>query len=166
LQREVLDRAPRGREPGAADDSLVMFAAPDPRRELETVAAEIWALVPARRRRCASTTSRSSSRRRQPTRTCRSRARCSRPRPSCRTRARTCPSPAEGHIVGSDRAAAGAAAGPLGRRDLLPLAMHPTVARRFPDVDPELFLALCEELGIVRGADGADLADSYATMIA
>jgi exodeoxyribonuclease V gamma subunit len=45
---------------------------------------------------------------------------------------------------------------------LLPLAMHPTVARRFPEVDPQLFLALCEELGIVRGADGAALDDTYA----
>ena len=52
--------------------------------------------------------------------------------------------------------------GALGRRDLSALAMHPTVARRFPEVDPQLFLSLCEELGIVRGADGADLRDSYA----
>ena len=34
--------------------------------------------------------------------------------------------------------------------------MHPTVARRFPDVDPEDWLALCEELEIVQGADRAD----------
>src|SRR4029077_7118456 len=45
LQREVLERAPRAPSAAPPDDSLVMFGAPDPRRELETVAAEIWSLV-------------------------------------------------------------------------------------------------------------------------
>ena len=94
LQREVLDRAPRGREPAPRDDSLVMFAAPDPRRELETVAAEILVAGAARRRRCASTISRSWFRRGVGRRrTCRWPARCSRRRPSCRTRCSTCRRP-------------------------------------------------------------------------
>src|SRR4029079_14131075 len=38
----------------------------------------------------------------------------------------------------------------------------PSVRARLPVVDPEMFLTLCEELGIVRGADGADVGDSYA----
>ena len=49
LQREVLERAPRSREAAPADASLVMFGAPDPRRELETVAAEISVARAARR---------------------------------------------------------------------------------------------------------------------
>ena len=53
--------------------------------------------------------------------------------------------------------------GSLGRPDLLRVAMHPAVARRFPDVDPEDWLALCEALEIVRGADRADQAASYLT---
>ena len=39
--------------------------------------------------------------------------------------------------------------------------MHPAVARRFPEVDPDDWLALCEALEIVRGADRADQAESY-----
>ncbi len=53
--------------------------------------------------------------------------------------------------------------GSLGRPDLLRVAMHPAVARRFPEVDPEDWLALCEALEIVRGADRADQAESYLT---
>jgi exodeoxyribonuclease V gamma subunit len=161
LQREVLDRAPRSREAAKRDDSLTILAAPDPRRELETVAAEIWSLV-----------------RRDPT------LRFSDvavvvPAASVDTylplarevfsaasdlphTVLDLPSAAEGHVVEAALLLLALPTGPLGRRDLLPLAMHPTVARRFPDVDPELFLALCEELGIVRGADAGDLAGSYA----
>ncbi len=51
--------------------------------------------------------------------------------------------------------------GALSRPDLLRAAMHPAVARRFPDVDPEDWVALCEDLEIVRGADGAALPASY-----
>ena len=71
------------------------------------------------------------------------------------------PSPAEGHILEAVELLLALPTGPLGRRDLLQLAMHPTVAHRFADVDRETFLALCEELGVVRGADGADLVGSY-----
>ena len=139
-----------------------MFGAPDPRRELETVAAEIWSLRAARRARCASTTSRSSFPRRRRRRTCRSPARCSRRRPSCPTPCSTCRRPPRATSWRRSSCCSRLPSGPLGRRELLQLAMHPTVARRFPDVDPEAFLALCEQLGIVRGADGGDLADSYA----
>ena len=85
LQREVLDRAPRRREPAPHDDSLTMVAAP--RSPPGAGGGRRGDLVAAcgATRRCASTTSRSSFRPRPPRRTCRSRARCSRPRPSCRT---------------------------------------------------------------------------------
>ena len=163
LQREVLDRAPRKRDDPAPpdDDSLKIVAAPDPRRELESVAAEIWALV-----------------RRDPTLRFDDFAVVVPPAsadtylPLAREVFASAselphtvldlPSPAEGHVVEAVELLLALPTGPLGRRDLLPLAMHPTVARRFPDVDPQLFLALCEELGIVRGADGADVGDSYA----
>src|SRR5262249_18449726 len=50
LQQDILDRAPARCAPdqlsiGAADDSIVVTRCPDPRRELETIAAEIWRLV-------------------------------------------------------------------------------------------------------------------------
>jgi exodeoxyribonuclease V gamma subunit len=161
LQREVLDRAPRSRGPAPHDDSLTILAAPDPRRELETAAAEIWSLV-----------------RRDPALRFSDFAVVVPPAsvdtylPLARevfTAASDLPhtvldlpSAAEGHVLEAVELLLALPAGRLGRRDLLPLAMHPTVARRFPEVDPELFLALCEELGIVRGADAGDLANSYA----
>jgi exodeoxyribonuclease V gamma subunit len=162
LQRELLDRAPRSRAPAPHDDdSVVIFAAPDPRRELEAVAAEIWSLV-----RRDETLRFDDFAVVVPT------ASAATYLPLARevfTSASDLPhtvldlpSPAEGHVREAVEMMLALPLGPLGRRDLLPLAMHPTVARRFPDVDPEMFLALCEELGVVRGADAGDLGDSYA----
>ena len=161
LQREVLDRAPRSRDPAPHDDSLAIFAAPDPRRELEAVAAEIWSLV-----------QRDETLRFDDFAVVVPPASAATYLPLAREvfgaasdlphTVLDLPSPAEGHIVEAVALLLALPTGPLGRRDLLALAMHPTVARRFPDVDPEMFLALCEELGIVRGADGRDLGDTYA----
>ena len=161
LQREVLERAPRGPAAAPHDDSLVLFGAPDPRRELETVAAEIWSLV--RRDETlkfddfAVVVPASSAATYLPLAREIFTAASELPHTVL-----DLPSPAEGHIVEAIALLLALPTGPLGRRDLLPLLMHPTVARRFPDVDPEMFLTLCEELGIVRGADGADVGDSYA----
>ena len=48
LQAAVLDRRPIARpKRQAADDSLTVVPAPDPRRELETIAAEIWSRLRA-----------------------------------------------------------------------------------------------------------------------
>ena len=161
LQREVLERAPRSPAPPPRDESLVMLAAPDPRRALETVAAEIWSLMrrdqtlrfddfavvvpsasagtylPLAREVFASASELPHT-------------------------VVDLPSPAEGHVLDAVGLLLALPSGSLGRPEMLRLAMHPTVARRFPDVDPQDFLALCEQIGIVRGADGADLADSYA----
>ena len=160
LQREVLERAPRSGEAGEADGSLVIFGAPDPRRELETVAAEIWSLL-----------RRDATLRFDDFAVVVPAASADTYLPLARevfTSASELPhtvldlpSPAEGHILDAVELLLALPSGPLGRRDLLQLAMHPAVARRFPDVDPELFLALCEQLAIVRGADGGDLAGSY-----
>jgi len=161
LQREVLDRAPRSRDPAPHDDSLVIFAAPDPRRELETVAAEIWSLIrrddTLRFDDFAVVVPPASTATYLPLAREVFGAASDLPHTVL-----DLPSPAEGHIVEALSLLLALPTGPLGRRDLLPLAMHPTVSRRFPDVDPEMFLDLCEALGIVRGADGRDLDDSYA----
>jgi exodeoxyribonuclease V gamma subunit len=174
LQQEVLDRAPREAKPVIADGSVVMFAAPDPRRELETVAAEIWSLLradggggsdgaagahrPLRFDDIAVVAPAASAATYLPL-----------AREVFASAARIphtvlgLPSPAEGHLLEAIELVLALPGGPLGRRDLLRLAMHPTVARRFPDVDPEDFLALAEELGIVHGAGRRDLEGSYLT---
>src|SRR4029079_4450704 len=161
LQREVLERAPRGPAAAPHDDSLVLFGAPDPRRELETVAAEIWSLV--RRDETlkfddfAVVVPASSAATYLPLAREIFTAASELPHTVL-----DLPSPAEGHIVEARAALLALPTGPLGRRDLLPLLMHPTVARRFPHVAPEMFLTLCEALELVRGAAGADVGDSYA----
>ena len=170
LQQEVLDRAPRDTQPVPADGSVVMFAAPDPRRELETVAAEIWSLLradggsPARGARplrfddVAVVAPAASAPMYLPL-----------AREVFASASRLphtvlgLPSPAEGHLLEAIELLLSLPAGPLGRRDLLRLAMHPTVVRRFPDVDPEDFLPLADALGIVHGAGRRDLAGSYLT---
>jgi exodeoxyribonuclease V gamma subunit len=161
LQREVLERAPRSPDPAPRDESLVMFAAPDRRRELETVAAEIWSLVrrddTLRFDDFAVVVPASSSATYLPLAREVFAAASELPHTVL-----DLPSAAEGQVLAAVELLLALPSGPLGRPELLQLAMHPTVARRFPDVDPEAFLALCEQLGIVRGADGGDLADSYA----
>ena len=49
------------------------------------------------------------------------------------------------------------------RKDLLPLVTHPCLMARFAEAEPETWRELAHELGIVRGADRADLAGSYVT---
>ncbi|HEY7373505.1 MAG TPA: exodeoxyribonuclease V subunit gamma [Polyangia bacterium] len=160
LQREVLERAPRAAEPAPHDDSLRLTGAADPRRELEDVAAEIWSLVRAdatlRFDDVAVVVPAGSAGTYLPLAREVFSAAGELPHTVLEL-----PSPAEGHVREAIELLLALPGGPLGRRDLLRLAMHPTVARRFPEVDPELFLSLCERLGIVRGADRADIADTY-----
>jgi exodeoxyribonuclease V gamma subunit len=161
LQKAVLDRAPLTRRKRAAfDESLTVVPAADPRRELETIAAEIWSrvrgdetltfadfavIVPpasaAAYLPLAQAVFEQASR-----------------LPHTIV---DLPRPAERRIVDVVGLLLELPLGSLARPDLLRVAMHPTVARRFPDVDPEDWLALCEALEIVRGADRADQPASY-----
>ena len=168
LQQEVLDRASRDAKPVVADGSVVMFAAPDPRRELETVAAEIRSLL-----RDGSDGARPGPLRFDDIAVVAPAASAATYLPLAREVFASAsrlphtvlglPSPAEGHLLEAIELVLALPGGPLGRRDLLRLAMHPTVARRFPEVDPEDFLTLAEELGIVHGADRRALEGSYLT---
>ena len=163
FQAAVLER--RSVSPGTAradDDSLTVVPAADPRRELETIAAEIWSrmradetltfadfavIVPAASAAVylplAQAVFEAASR-----------------LPHTIV---DLPRPAERRILDVVGLLLELPLGSLGRPDLLRVAMHPAVARRFPEVDPEDWLALCEALEIVRGADRADQAASYLT---
>ena len=163
FQAAVLER--RSVSPWTAradDDSLTVVPAADPRRELETIAAEIWSrmradetltfadfavIVPAASAPVylplAQAVFEAASR-----------------LPHTIV---DLPRPAERRILDVVGLLLELPLGSLGRPDLLRVAMHPAVARRFPDVDPEDWLALCEALEIVRGADRADQAESYLT---
>jgi exodeoxyribonuclease V gamma subunit len=169
LQREVLDRRAPGDRP-RADDSVVILPAADPRRELETLAAEIWSMIRRDEAR---------ERRGDPGRPLRFSdfavivppASAARYLPLARSVFHEAsglphtivdlPPAGEGRIAEAVELLLALPASNLARPDLLRLAMHPAVARRFPDVDPEDWLALADELPIVSGADAADHAGSY-----
>ncbi len=163
LQAAVLDRRPISFPTTAAgDDSLTVVPAPDPRRELETIAAEIWT-----RMRADETLTFSDFAVIVPAAS----APVYLPLAQAVFEAASrlphtiidLPRPAERRILDVVGLLLELPLGSLGRPDLLRVAMHPAVARRFPDVDPEEWLALCEALEIVRGADRADQAESYLT---
>ena len=163
FQAAVLERrsvSPRSAR--ASDESLTVVPAPDPRRELETIAAEIWS-----RMRADETLKFSDFAVIVPAAS----APAYLPLAQAVFEAASrlphtivdLPRPAERRILDVVGLLLELPLGSLGRPDLLRVAMHPTVARRFPDVDPEDWLALCEALEIVRGADRADQAASYLT---
>src|SRR3569623_1837303 len=51
--------------------------------------------------------------------------------------------------------------GELSRREVLDVLPPPNIKARFPDVDGDAWLALCEALGIARGADRRAFAGTY-----
>ena len=163
FQSAVLERRPVApRSARADDDSLTVVPAADPRRELETIAAEIWA-----RMRADATLTFADFAVIVPAAS----APVYLPLAQAVFEAASrlphtivdLPRPAERRILDVVGLLLELPLGSLGRPDLLRVAMHPAVARRFPEVDPEDWLALCEALEIVRGADRADQAASYLT---
>jgi exodeoxyribonuclease V gamma subunit len=47
------------------------------------------------------------------------------------------------------------------RKEVLPLLTHPCLMARFPEAAPDMWCALADQLGIVRGADRGDFQASY-----
>jgi exodeoxyribonuclease V gamma subunit len=160
LQKAVLDRGSVPRRKRAADDSLTVVPAADPRRELETIAAEIWSRVRADDTLTfadvAVVVPKASADVYLPLAQAVFDQASHLPHTII-----DLPRPTERRISDVVGLLLELPLGSLGRPDLLRVAMHPTVARRFPDVDPEEWLALCEELEIVRGAHRADQPESY-----
>ena len=159
LQKEVLDREPGGDRP-LPDGSLVILPAPDPRRELETVAAEIWSLLRADETLTFADVALIVPPAAAPAYLPLARAVFDEASALPHTLV-DLPRAAESRILDAVTRLLELPNGPLGRPDLLGLAMHPTVARRFPEVDPDHWVALCEALEIVRGADREDHDGSY-----
>ncbi len=165
VQREILDRLPAASRRPGADRSIAILPAADPRRELETVAAEIWSLVrqspehdhpPLRFSDFAVIVPPAAAAAYLPLAHAVFQDASALPHAIV-----DLPPPAEQRVLDAIELLLVLPSGALGRPDLLRLAMHSTVARRFPDVDPEDWLTLADELHIVRGADRNDHADSY-----
>jgi exodeoxyribonuclease V gamma subunit len=161
LQRDILDRVP-AREGTArlalGDDSVTLRPCPNPRRELETIAAEIWKLAREGTRftDVAIVVPPGEAETYLPLAAAVLREASELPHTIV-----DAPAAAESRVLEATQLLLALPLGPLGRQDLLRLVMHPVVAARFPDADPRDWLALAEELDIVHGADRGDHAGTY-----
>lgn len=172
LQRDILAREPEREspEPGnrfEGDRSLSVFQCPGVRRELETIAGEIWSILESDQ--SAETG-----------------------RPPLRFndivvilpaadlavyQAHTASVFGETHgipyslvdlsLAAGSRVADAASLllklphGRFTRQDVLRVAAHPCVIGRFPDADPDEWLAWCDSLAIFHGADHDDHCETY-----
>jgi exodeoxyribonuclease V gamma subunit len=175
LQRDVLAREPEREAPDSAaafdgDRSLGMFACPGVRRELETIAAEIWSLVAADDAPGAAAGGRAPLRFNDiavilpAVELAAYQAHTA----SVFREAYDIPYNLVDLSLSSESRLAEAAGllldlpfGRFTRQELLRVAAHPCVIGRFPDADPKEWLDWCERLGIFHGADHADHCDTY-----
>ncbi|MEA2697062.1 MAG: exodeoxyribonuclease gamma subunit, partial [Myxococcales bacterium] len=175
VQKDVLDRVPArtGTDRLALrDDGVTIFACPDPRRELETIASEIWRLV----RAGDQTTDAETPGEARPLAFNDIAVLVPGPNAAARLALASAvfeeasqlphsvadlPMDADSRVAEAIELLLALPLGPLGRQDLLRLAMHPVVAGRFPGVDARAWLELCDDLGIVHGADRQDHAGMY-----
>jgi exodeoxyribonuclease V gamma subunit len=67
----------------------------------------------------------------------------------------------ESHVAEAIELLLALPSGRFTRQELLRLALHPTVVARLDDVDPQRWLAWCDSLGIVHGADRSDHEGTY-----
>jgi exodeoxyribonuclease V gamma subunit len=190
VQRDILDREARRAGPRRlalpADGSLGVLRAPDPRRELESVAAEIWKLVgrdgpeaePARAPRepgVESADAAAPGRAPLPLRFCDIAVLIAGPddpylalAPAVFHEANDLPHTlVDQPLATASRLAEATLAllalplGPLSRREVLDVLTHPNVRALFGQADPAVWLGLCEALGIAHGADRGALGDTY-----
>jgi exodeoxyribonuclease V gamma subunit len=165
LQADILDRVPA--RVGAArltlsDESVTLHPCPSPRRELETIAAEIWRLARDRGRPelrftdVAIVVPPAVADTYLPLAAAVLREASELPHTIIDG-----PDARAGRVLEAIELLLALPLGPLGRQDLLRLVMHPAIAARFPDADPRDWLALAEELDIVHGADRGDHAGTY-----
>ena len=150
-------------EPGEPDASLRILACPNPAREAEVVASEIWRLMeaaPAERPLRFSDIAVVVP----PNGTLRT-AYIDHLRKAFDATGRIpmvvvdAPSPALASLLDGAELLLGLPLGRGSRRDLLRVLTHPAVAARFPDLDTGAWARWTESAGIVRGLGPEDLAD-------
>jgi exodeoxyribonuclease V gamma subunit len=160
LQADIVARRIPSQITVALDDSVRVLPCPSLRRELEVVAAEIWALA-----------------RRDPTlRLCDVAVvvpEASKDLYLAQVRAvfgessdlphniADLPDPAAGRVGQAIAMLLDLPFSSFSRKELLPLLTHPCVLGALPEATPEAMRALVSSLGIVLGAERADLADTY-----
>jgi exodeoxyribonuclease V gamma subunit len=161
LQRDVVDRVARSEPPAlTSDGSVAVLRCPGLRRELEVVAGEIWRLVRAdpglELRDIAVVVPEGRKELYLPQVAAVFGEACELPH-----------SVVDLPVGGRHRLGEAALmllalpTGSFSRSELLPLLTHPSLMARFPEASPSHWLRLCDELGIVHGADHRDHAGTY-----
>ena len=176
IQRDLLTREPLRPGPGdhdvpPDDDSIAICGAPDPRRELESIAAEIWALI----RADDAAPPAPHGPRRPSLRFSDIAVLIAGPEqpylallPAVFREANDLPHAVadqplatSSHMVEALLALLALPQGSLSRREVLDVLTHPNVRARFPDTSPQVWIELCDALTIAHGADRAALGDTY-----
>lgn len=160
LQTDILLRRPPAAVTQPADDSLRVLACPSQRRELEIVASEIRALL------AGDATLRASD---IAVLLCDTSAGAYQALVSAvfgeagalPHHLVDVPLATESRIVEAFELLITLPLGQFTRPEMLQVATHPAVVGRFEGIDPDDWVALSERLGIVRGADHRDHADTY-----
>lgn len=165
LQHDILFRVPERQERDEqlrADRSVCVLACPGVRREIETIASEIWELL-----------------RKDPTLRFHEIGLIVGPREAPRylpqiaavfsetgaipTNVIDLPMATDSRVVEAIELLLSMPFGGFGRQELLRLCTHPLLAARFPDDDPEAWIRWCDSVGIVHGADRSDHLGTYIT---
>jgi exodeoxyribonuclease V gamma subunit len=174
LQRDIFAREPERAAPAygldfRGDRSLTVLACPGIRREVETIAAEIWSLVEEDEKSAA-------GQGRPPLRF--NDIAVILPAGEIATyQAHTAsvfgetyeipcnlvdlPLSSESRLVEAAGLLLKLPFGRFTRQDVLRVATHPCVIGRFPDADPEQWVAWCDRLAVFHGADHEDHCDTY-----
>lgn len=174
IQRDVFAREPERAQPApdhdcSGDRSLTVLACPGVRREVETIAAEIWSLV-------EEDGESASAQGRAPLRF-NDIAVILPPGELATYQAHTAsvfgetwnipynlvdlPLSGESRLIEAAGLLLALPFGRFTRQDILRVATHPCVIGRFPDADPDEWVAWCEKLGIFHGADHDDHCATY-----
>ena len=160
LQNDIVNHRPTqsAATPREPDDSLRVFPCPSVRRELELVAAEIWALVrkdPSLRLNDIAVVVPEASKGFSIWRTSR---RCYGESCDLPHSVADLPAASSHRVAEAIQLLLDLPFSSFSRRDFLPLLTHPCLMARFPKAAPERWRALTSALGIVRGADRGDFA--------
>lgn len=164
LQNDIVNHRPTqsAATPREPDDSLRVFPCPSVRRELEVVAAEIWALVrkdPSLRLNDIAVVVPETSKDLYLAHVSAVFGEsCDLPHSVA-----DLPAASSHRVAEAIQLLLDLPFSSFSRRDFLPLLTHPCLMARFPKAAPERWRALTSALGIVRGADRGDFAGSYVT---
>ncbi len=163
LQRDILFRLPERREVDGklrADRSICVLACPGVRREVETIASEIWELLRRDKTLRFHDIGVVVGLKEAPRYLPQIAAVFSETR-SIPMHVLDLPMATDSRVIEAIELLMAMPFGGFGRQELLRLCTHPLLAARFQDDDPDAWIRWCDSVGIVHGADHADHSGTY-----